>query len=146
FSGTVANFLTKNGSNDFHGLLEYRKVPPSWVGNNLGSLSPALQTRFTPANLLTQWDTSAQVGGPIERDKLFFFTGFQYIRMLTQAAGTLGPSGQKQWRALGKLSWAASKDIKMDGTFQKNNVQLQVGPGINQTVQVGNNNNEPNNV
>src|SRR6185295_19649993 len=70
FSGTVANFVTRSGSNDFRGLVEYRKVPGSWVADNRGSLSPALQTRFTPAKLLTQWDSNVQIGGPIMKDKL----------------------------------------------------------------------------
>lgn len=144
FSGTVANFLTRSGSNDFHGLVEYRKTPGSWVADNRGSLSDALRTRFTPANVLTQWDTNAQIGGPIMRDRLFFFTGFQYIKNITQAAGTPAPGGQRQWRALGKLSWAAAKNLKVDGTFQRNNVGLTVGPQVNQTPDVGNDNNEPN--
>jgi hypothetical protein len=146
FSGTVANFVTKSGSNAFHGLVDYRKVPGGWISDNLGDLPAALQTRFTPANLITQWDTNAQVGGPVLRDKLFFFTGFQYIRMSNQASGTLGPSGQKQWRAIGKLSWAAAKNVKVDTTYQRNNVKLTVGPQVNQTIDVGNDNNEPNTV
>jgi hypothetical protein len=144
FSGTVANFITRSGSNDFHGLVEYRKTPGGWVGDNRGDLPPALQTRFTPADVLTQWDTSAQIGGPLVREKLFFFTGFQYIKNITQNAGTLAPGGQKQWRALGKLSWAAAPNLKVDGTFQRNNVKLTVGPQVNQTIDVGNDNNEPN--
>jgi hypothetical protein len=144
FSGTVANFITRSGSNDFHGLLEYRKTPGDWVADNRSDLSEALQTRFTPAEVLTQWDTNVQLGGPLMRDKLFFFTGFQYIKNITQNAGTLAPGGQKQWRALGKLSWAAAKNLKVDGTFQRNNVKLTVGPQVNQTLDVGNDNNEPN--
>jgi hypothetical protein len=146
FSGTVVNFITRSGSNDFHGLAEYRKVPGGWISDNRGSLSPAFQTRFTPAQLLTQWDTNVQAGGPIMKDKLLFFTGFQYIKSETIAAGTVAPSGQKQWRGLGKLSWAAAKNLKVDATFQKNNVKLTAGPLVNQTIDVGNNNNEPNNV
>ena len=144
FSGTVANFVTRSGNNAFRGLLEYRKVPGSWVADNRGSLSPALQTRFTPAELLTQWDTNAQIGGPIVRDKLFFFTGFQYIRNATIAVGANSQTTQKQWRAIGKLTWAASHNLKVDGTFQRNNVKLSIGPQVNQTAGVGNNNNEPN--
>jgi carboxypeptidase family protein len=144
FSGTVANFVTRSGSNDFRGLIEYRKVPGSWVADNRGSLSPALQTRFTPAELLTQWDSNVQIGGPIMKDKLFFFTGFQYIRNSTIAVGSANPSSQKQWRGIGKLTWAAAHNLKVDGTFQRNNVKLGVGPQLNQTAGVGNNNNEPN--
>ena len=96
--------------------------------------------------LLTQWDTSAHFGGPLVKDKLFFFTGYQKIRMETQAAGSPGTSGQKQWRALGKLTWAAAKNLKVDGAYQHNKVLLKVGPTSVQKPEVGNNNTEPNTV
>jgi hypothetical protein len=146
FSGAVVNFVTRSGSNDFRGMLEYRKVPGSWISNNVSELSSALATRFTPAEVLTQWDTSAQLGGPIMRDKLFFFTGFQYIRNDTQAAGVPAPNSQKQWRALGKLSWAASKDWRLDGTLQTNKVELTGGASTTSTADVGTVNTEPNTV
>lgn len=144
FSGAVANFVTRSGSNAFRGLVEYRKVPGDWLSDNRGDLSPALQTRFRPAQILTQWDSTAQAGGPIKRDKLFFFAGYQYIHAQMLASGASAPSEQKQWRALGKLSWALAKDVRMDATLQKNHVRLKTPPTPTQTADVGFNNNEPN--
>jgi hypothetical protein len=147
FSGAVVNFVLRGGSNEKHGLLEYRKVPGSWIGNNVGNLSAALQTRFTGTTILTQWDANAQMGGPIVQDRLFYFGGFQKIRNDTIAAGaplTPGPTTQSQWRALGKLTWAAANNVRVEGSVQSNKVRLEGnGTGV-ATPETGSVNSEPN--
>jgi hypothetical protein len=146
FSGTVANFVTRSGSNDFRGLVEYRNAPSSWVSDNRGSLSPALQARLTPARPITQWDGSAHIGGPLIHDKLFFFAGYQYIKNVAQPAGAPGVSETKQWRGIGKLSWAAAKNLKVDVTLQRNVIDFIIGPVIGQAAEVITDQKEPNNV
>jgi hypothetical protein len=147
FSGAVVNFVLKGGSNQKHGLLEYRAVPGSWIGNNVGGLDPTLQGRFTGTTILTQWDANAQMGGPIVKDRLFYFGGFQRIRNDTIAAGaplTPGPTTQSQWRALGKLSWAASPSVRLEGSVQSNNVKLEGNGTGTATPETGSVNSEPN--
>jgi hypothetical protein len=147
FSGAVINFVLKGGSNQKHGLLEYRKVPSSWIGNNVGNLSASLQTRFTGTTILTQWDANAQMGGPIVQDRLFYFGGYQKIRNDTIAAGaplTPGPTAQSQWRALGKLSWAASTNVRVEGSVQSNKVRLENNGSGTATPETGSVNSEPN--
>lgn len=147
FSGAVVNFVLKGGSNQKHGLLEYRAVPGSWIGNNVGSLSSTLQGRFTGTTILTQWDANAQMGGPIVQDRLFYFGGFQKIRNDTIAAGAPlipGPATQSQWRALGKLSWAASTNVRVEGSVQSNKVNLEGNGTGTATPETGSVNSEPN--
>jgi carboxypeptidase family protein len=147
FSGAVVNFVLRGGSNEKHGLLEYRKVPGSWIGNNVGNLSAALQTRFTGTTILTQWDANAQMGGPIVQDRLFYFGGFQKIRNDTIAAGaplTPGPTTQSQWRALGKLTWAAANNVRVEGSVQSNKVRLEGNGSGTATPETGSVNSEPN--
>ena len=147
FSGAVVNFVLKGGGNEKHGLLEYRKVPGEWIGSNVGNLSSTLQTRFTGTSILTQWDANAQMGGPIVQDRLFYFGGFQKIRNDTIAAGaplTPGPTTQSQWRALGKLTWAAANKVRVEGSVQSNKVRLEGnGTGV-ATPETGSVNSEPN--
>ena len=147
FSGAVINFVLKGGSNDTHGLLEYRKVPGSWLGNNVGSLNSTLQARFNNTTILTQWDANAQMGGPIVQDRLFYFGGFQRIRNDTIATGaplTPGPSTQSQWRALGKLSWAAANSVRVEGSVQSNKVTVVGNGSGTATPETGSVNSEPN--
>ena len=56
FTGVVANGIVKSGSNRFSGLGEYWTTRPEWLGDN----SP-----FEPREILSLWDSSAQIGGPI---------------------------------------------------------------------------------
>jgi len=75
--GAVVSVLTKSGTNAFHGTL--------WEENTNSSLAARNyfynKTYFSPAgnsapkNILNQF--GANIGGPILRDKLFFFSGFE---------------------------------------------------------------------
>lgn len=63
FGGVASNMIVRSGGNRFSGLGEYHFRDGGWVGDNTGSLSPALRTRFKPQEVLEDWDTSAQLGG-----------------------------------------------------------------------------------
>ena len=91
-SGPALNFVTKSGTNDFHGegLFLYR--PGDWQAEEFstkGFCPPSVPTCVTPTTLqaispvdipdqLSQ--VSATVGGPIISDKTFFFASADYTR------------------------------------------------------------------
>jgi hypothetical protein len=121
FTGIAANSVIRSGSNNWSGLFEYWTTQSDWVGDNTGSITdPDLQDSFTPPEIKTNWDSTAQIGGPIVRDKLFFFTGFQYYRRETRPAGFLGGyESEKDPRFITKLNWAAAPSIRVEGFFEK---------------------------
>ena len=101
FTGIAANSTVRSGSNNWSGLLEYWTIRPSWVGDNTGGITdPELAETFTPPEIKTNWDSTAQIGGPIVRDKLFFFTGFQYYKEETRPAGFVGGFESEKGSAL----------------------------------------------
>ena len=72
-TGAVINVVTKSGSNEFHGgawlfVLPYQLFPPPRAGN--GEAMAVSQKR--------QWalDFGFDLGGPIVKDKIWFFAGF----------------------------------------------------------------------
>jgi hypothetical protein len=71
-SGFIANAITRSGTNSLHGTLftffNHDRLNANSFGNNLASLSrlPLRQTQ-----------TGASVGGPLWRDRLFFFANFE---------------------------------------------------------------------
>ncbi|MBZ5679849.1 MAG: carboxypeptidase-like regulatory domain-containing protein [Acidobacteriia bacterium] len=72
------NFVTRRGSNAFHGRLyeDFRNSglnANSWVNDAITSLDPANPARKNPL-ILNEF--GASVGGPIIKDKLFFFGTF----------------------------------------------------------------------
>src|SRR3954447_8211967 len=72
FSGGVANMATKSGTNQFHGsayeYLRNRVLNANDFFNNRSGV---------PRNSFTQNQYGINVGGPIVRDKLFFFTSWE---------------------------------------------------------------------
>src|SRR5499427_5956140 len=90
FTGLAANSIIRSGSNKFSGLAEYLMERKNWIADNTGSLSPDLQKTFKPREIKSYWDSTAQIGGPIAKDKLFFFSGFQYFNRQDRPAGFTG--------------------------------------------------------
>src|SRR4030095_7340956 len=82
-SAGVVNIITKSGAND-------------WRGNLYGF---ARNQRFDARNplastkdLLTQAQYGGTIGGPIKRDRTFFFTNFEQTRRNYSAVITIAPS------------------------------------------------------
>ena len=69
--GLVINMLSKSGGNDFHGTGVVSYQPFKWNANNVGSGSPATRE-------VHQYDVS--FGGPIKRDKTWFFGALRYTQ------------------------------------------------------------------
>ena len=90
FTGVRENAITRSGSNTFSGLVDYLTVRPSWTGNNRGSLTPQLQERFRPLEIVGRWDSDVQVGGPVLKDRLWFFAGAEVYRDAYRPAGFTG--------------------------------------------------------
>ncbi len=81
-AGMNVNYVTKSGSNDFHGNAEYfwngRALNANdWFNNNAGAPRP-----FDNAN---QW--AASIGGPIRKNKTFFFVDTEGLRLLIPTVG-----------------------------------------------------------
>jgi hypothetical protein len=76
-AGASINYITKSGSNAFHGNTQYywngsALNANDWIDNATGTPRP-----FDIAN---QW--AASLGGPIEKNKLFFFFDTEGMRIL----------------------------------------------------------------
>src|SRR5262249_41778974 len=116
FTGVAANSIVRSGSNKFSGLGEYLFERKNWLADNTSSLSPDLQKSFTPREIKSYWDTKAQIGGPLMKDKLFFFSGFQYLnKQSSPAVYTVDFTSEKDPRVMNKLTLAASPNVRAEG-------------------------------
>jgi hypothetical protein len=91
-SGPALNIVTKSGTNDFHGQGVFLLRPGSWQAKEFstsGFCPPSVPTCVTPATMtainpvdipdeLSQ--VSGSFGGPIIKDKTFFFATADYTR------------------------------------------------------------------
>lgn len=66
FTGGDINAITRSGTNEFHGSVYGYGRNQSLVGNKLGVIDK-------PANDFKDYQYGFRLGGPIERDKKFFF-------------------------------------------------------------------------
>jgi hypothetical protein len=146
FTGAAANFVMRSGSNNFSGLFEYVTMRPSWKGDNTGGLPADLRTRFTASKLKTYWDLTAQAGGPVKEDRLFFFAGYQYFKNEEQLAGAPGVTSQTWPRGIGKLTWAASKNLKVEAMLSSAKSTSFGGGSPTSTIDVAGTTNQPNHI
>lgn len=74
-TGGIMNVVTKTGSNEFHGSVWGNFTPGSLQGD-----SPVIQREgsviYNDIELWNQGDFGAELGGPILKDKLWFYAGF----------------------------------------------------------------------
>jgi hypothetical protein len=78
--GVQVNFIVKSGGNQFHGDLYQDYENSSFQGTNI-SQKQLYQGAGTGTRITGYHDTNGDLGGPIKKDKLWFFTSWrrQYI-------------------------------------------------------------------
>ena len=104
YTGGIINGVTKSGGNVFHGEVEYILQPSSWVGDNDPENDNA-EFKFS--------DLAVSVGGPVMRDKLWFFASAEYWNEITTPVGAVDTSDRKIPRFLGKLTWQLTNESRV---------------------------------
>lgn len=87
FTGVASNSLFRSGSNLFRGLFETLYENDSLTGENVTDELLEQNEDLTPGKTHYVTDTTFQIGGPVKRDKAWFFTSFQYYRPKQAPAG-----------------------------------------------------------
>jgi hypothetical protein len=102
-AGAVVNVITRGGTNRLHGTASY--LLDSTIDDaltNTQSLVPALVQRGRPA-AGTQQIWAGTLGGPIRRDRTFFFLGFQEDRLKAQSTSNVTTLTANGWATLNSL-------------------------------------------
>lgn len=91
-SGPALNIVTKSGTNEFHGEGVFLARPGGWQAKTFSTKNycpPSVSTCVTPATLQAinpvdipdeLWQISGSIGGPIVKDRTFFFATTDYTR------------------------------------------------------------------
>jgi Carboxypeptidase regulatory-like domain len=112
YGASQVNYFTKSGSNHFHGDLY-----EIWNGSLLNATDYFLHANDTPGNIArkprsTVNEFGVSVGGPILKDKLFFFGHYEGIRIaLPLLARTTVPSPAYQQYVLQQLPQGGTDPI-----------------------------------
>jgi outer membrane receptor protein involved in Fe transport len=112
FSGAAIDVLTKSGSNEFHGSVGYYSQLGDADSNATTSFGADwLYASGDPENLVTlpidDWEAAITFGGPIVKDKLWFYAGFD------RREGETDPP----IRPVNTISESDVYDLKLTGQF-----------------------------
>ncbi|MDH7494053.1 MAG: carboxypeptidase-like regulatory domain-containing protein, partial [Candidatus Saccharicenans sp.] len=85
FTGVIFNLITKSGGNNFSGHMEFnfqgkRTDSPKGLWGTTNNAAYINDFPALTSPLLKLMDANAHLGGPIIRDKLWFYVGLQYYR------------------------------------------------------------------
>jgi len=104
FSGAVFNIVSKSGGNELKGDFNFLYQNGSWNSDNTGdtglSIPPA--TSF--------FDISTHLGGPIIKDKLWFFAGLEYYSRERQQPDFPKARTYKEPKFFAKFTWQPNKN------------------------------------
>ncbi len=102
-NGAAVNVQIKTGTNKFHGVVhEFHTDDQLKTLNFFTNPAPAVGVRVRPLQIFNQFGVA--VGGPIKKDKLFFFGDYQGTRQVLSPAG-IGA----QTVPIGTLTYATAK-------------------------------------
>ena len=122
YGASQVNYFTKSGSNQFHG-----DAYEIWNGSLLNATNYFLHANDTPGNVAqkprsTVNEFGVSVGGPVRRDRLFFFGHYEGIRIaLPLVVRTTLASPAYQQYVLAQLP--------LGGTDPTNGTTLRAEPG-----------------
>jgi Carboxypeptidase regulatory-like domain len=117
--GAVFNVITRQGSNQFQPDLSYYGQPSGLTAQPV-ELACARCSQPTSGYVRTRYrDFTANLGGPIVRNRLWFFAGYQYLRDYDSQPGTDPgfPRTYEQNKFLGKLTWQATSNMRVLSSF-----------------------------
>jgi len=135
--GAYINVVTKSGGNRFSGLVQAYYTNEDLVGTNFTShqiqsfrsispIAPSGETAIAPARTLKDIDTSIQIGGPVIKDKLWFFGAFRYFDWKRHYTGFNDPDSNlpvdvthTEWSAQGKLTFQPSSSHKFTVNYYR---------------------------
>lgn len=149
--GAYINIVTKSGGNEFHGLAQIYYTSEDMVSTNftdhqvqtfreLSPIAPSGESTISPPRTISDFDTSFQLGGPLIKDKLWFFGSFRYFKWNRHYAGFVDPVTSDavdvehtEWNVQAKLTFQPTANLRLTANYYRTNLTepymtLDVGP------------------
>lgn len=135
FTGAVMNAIRRSGGNRFEGLVESRATWEGLSSDNVDAAltveNPALAHPAVTTGLL---DLNAQVGGPIRKDRLFFFLSGQRAEHERDPSGPRTLAETLDYRLDAKLTWQPGPRDHVSAGLFYNRADITGQPGVPEGV------------
>jgi hypothetical protein len=117
FTGTAINIVTKSGSNRFAGDAQFLLRGEKWQSSNIEAGDPEWAlVGETPTT--EYFSGSAHLGGPIIKDKLWFFGGVEFYKTTIQLASTGKNSPRTTPKFYLKLNYQMSEKDRFQASYE----------------------------
>jgi hypothetical protein len=127
--GLLSSVVTKSGSNNFSGSINYYTQNNDLVAEN--EHTSGQETTFS------SYDSAITLGGPIVRDRAWFFGSYRILNtdtdVVTNAGEFLRTVSNEGTQAYGKLSWQVTSKDRVSGTFTNDPTDIS-GSTVNTTL------------
>jgi hypothetical protein len=124
FSGAQVSSISRSGGNKFHGNANYWYNGTILNANNWLIKNSELaggQSNTRPGDVDNQW--AASVGGPIFKDKTFFFVDYEGIRFVTTSTvGVYVPSSSFETSTLSTIQHSPNSEVASEYNYYANNI------------------------
>jgi hypothetical protein len=135
FGGAQVASISRSGGNKFHGNANYWYNGAvlnanNWLLNNQGA--------SRPGDVDNQW--AASFGGPVVKDKTFFFVDYEGIRFTTSnTEGVYVPSPSFEATTLANIQGSPNPEVASEYNYYKNNIfaTYNAAPGASHAVATG---------
>jgi len=150
-SGAVYNIVTRQGTNEFHGDANFFYQSDGLTSSNTENIRlpdedqsffdacPTDSSQRCPFLRDTYNDFTAQIGGPLIKDRLWFFASYGRQRDYFAEAGTdtsnrLAQRRKKSDRYMGKINFQINPRHKIVATFHLDKREDDYGVGVTQAA------------
>ncbi len=110
-SGLVSKVITKSGGDEFHGSVNYYFQNDSLVADN----------KHEPGAKFSTYDAAVTLGGPIIKEKLWFFGSYQVKERDTDVADPNGNAlrtvNREDKLGFGKITWQPTENDRLVASF-----------------------------
>jgi len=122
FTGVIFNLVTKSGGNTFAGHVEFNRQMSGtkfWQAQNNAAYATDFPELTSPSSNL--FDINVHLGGPIIKDKLWFYAGGQYYRSKDRPSGFPEDVDYKQPRGFLKLTTQLTPSLNINASVEIDN-------------------------
>jgi hypothetical protein len=132
-SGVYMNMVTKSGGNRFNSDHNFYFMNDALQGSNIDDdlrarlgLAPGAQSGAAGNPIKISYDWSSTLGGPIKRDKAWFFGALRWWRLDQFQIGARNPDGSQGIddnrirNFMGKGTWQAAQNTRASFMFNRN--------------------------
>ncbi|HMF95027.1 MAG TPA: carboxypeptidase regulatory-like domain-containing protein, partial [Vicinamibacterales bacterium] len=107
--GQYMNIVTKSGGNEFHGSAALFIIPQSFNGSNVEGI---------PANRREDYQPDLTLGGPIKRDRVWFFTAYRRVQTDQTFNNAVAPVQRRGNLWFAKVTTQVRNDHRLQVSFQ----------------------------